>query len=112
MPLVQSTEPAVVRAAVGDLPPSRTVVDVQVVDRFVSLNLWNDHPAVSRLVESARDEAAEALGRAGYQLSSMRVKPFPDTANRNAAKESAAAAPLPTPAVYAGKPYRGVDYRA
>jgi len=89
-----------------------TVVDVQVVDRFVSLNLWNDHPAVSRLVESARDEAAEALGRAGYQLSSMRVKPFPDTANRNAAKESAAAAPLPTPAVYAGKPYRGVDYRA
>jgi len=89
-----------------------TVVDVQVVDRFVSLNLWNDHPAVSRLVESARDEAAEALRRAGYQLSSMRVKPFPDTASRNAAKESAAAAPLPTPAVYAGKPYRGVDYRA
>ncbi|REK53890.1 MAG: hypothetical protein C6W55_12830 [Thermobacillus sp.] len=89
-----------------------TVVDVQVVDRFVSLNLWNDHPAVSRLVESARDEAAEALGRAGYQLSSMRVKPFPDTASRTAAKESAASAPPPDPAVYAGKPYKGVDYRA
>jgi len=89
-----------------------TVVDVQVVDRFVSLNLWNDHPAVSRLVESSREEAAEALNRVGYQLSSMHVKPFPDTAARKAAAESAAAAPPPAPAIYAGKPYRGVDYRA
>jgi hypothetical protein len=87
-----------------------TVVDVQVADRFVSLNLWNDHPAASRLMESARDEAAEALGRVGYQLSSMRVKPFPDEASRNAGKDPAA--PPPDPAVYAGKPYKGVDYRA
>ena len=91
-----------------------TVVDVQVVDRFVSLNIWNDHPALSRLLESTRDEAAAALESAGYQLTSMRVKPFPDTEARNAAKKPAPdrSAPPPDPAVYAGKPYKGVDYRA
>jgi len=90
-----------------------TVVDVQVVDRFVSLNVWNDHPETVRLIESTRDEAVEALGRAGYQLSSMRVKPFPDTASHGAAKKEPEAPLPPTdPAIYAGKPYRGVDYRA
>jgi len=91
-----------------------TVVDVQVVDRFVSLNVWNDHPATGRLLESSRDDAAEAMGRAGYQLTSMRVKPFPDTAAREAArKKEQAAPPQPTdPAIFAGKPYKGVDYRA
>jgi hypothetical protein len=87
-----------------------TVVDVQVTDRFVSLNVWNDHPALERLIEASRGEAAEALGRVGYQLASVRVKPFPDTAARSAGEE--AAAPPPDPAVYAGKPYRGVDLRA
>lgn len=87
-----------------------TVVDVQVTDRLVSLSVWNDHPALGRLIEASRDEAAEALGRVGYQLASVRVKPFPDTAARSAGEK--AAAPPPDPAVYAGKPYRGVDLRA
>ncbi|OUM96381.1 MAG: hypothetical protein A9Z00_13235 [Thermobacillus sp. ZCTH02-B1] len=88
-----------------------TVVDVQVVDRFVSLNIWNDHPVLERLVEVARGEAAGALNRAGYQLASVRVKPFPDTAAGNAGKEAAAQAPSSDPAAYAGKPYKGVDLR-
>lgn len=93
-----------------------TLVDVQVVDRIVSLNLWNDHPSIAGLLDASRDEAAEALGRAGYQLLTMTAKPFPDTVRRRAESEAAAhqqaAPPLPDIEAYAAKPYRGVDYRA
>ena len=88
-----------------------TVVDVQVVDRFVSLNVWNDHPDLERLIEASRDEAAGALNRAGYRLTSVRVKPFPDTAARNAGRDAVSPAPPSDPAAYAGKPYKGVDLR-
>ncbi|TYP77673.1 flagellar hook-length control protein FliK [Paenibacillus methanolicus] len=87
-----------------------TIVDVQVVDKIVSLRLWNDHPAIESLLDGSRAEITEALKQAGYQLSSLRSTPMPD---RLAFSDTPpAAVPTPVQAAYASKPYKGVDYRA
>ncbi|MFC4103633.1 hypothetical protein [Paenibacillus xanthanilyticus] len=88
-----------------------TIVDVQVVDKIVSLRLWNDHPAIESLLDGSRAEITEALKQAGYQLSSLRSTPMPDRL-AFASDTSSAAAPAPVQAAYASKPYKGVDYRA
>ena len=96
-----------------------TIVDVHVVDRIVSLNLWNDHPAIGELIDHSRDEITGALASAGYQLLALKTKPFPDrelaakTAQDQAGvKPGDLPAKLPDASAYASKPYRGVDYRA
>ncbi|CAH1197871.1 hypothetical protein PAECIP111893_01031 [Paenibacillus plantiphilus] len=91
-----------------------TVVDVQIVDRIVSLNLWNDHPAIAELLESSRGEVTEALQNAGYQLLTLRSTPMPDrTADASGAVETKSSS-LQTPAAaeWSSKPYKGVDFRA
>ncbi|MHA7963012.1 DNA polymerase III subunit gamma/tau domain-containing protein [Paenibacillus sp. CAU 1782] len=95
--------------ALGD-----TLVDVQITDKIVSLNLWNDHPGISGLLESSRGEMAERMQGVGYQLLSLRSNPFP------AQNETAAAAPE-TPAnkrqappdisQFSSTRYKGVDFR-
>ncbi|MFS0727819.1 hypothetical protein [Paenibacillus sp. 1P07SE] len=93
-----------------------TLVDVQVVDKIVSLTIWNDHPAIGPLLETSRGEVAEAMGRSGYQLLTLRSTPLPTTVDREAAatRKGALAGSelLPDHAGFAGKPYRGVDLRA
>ncbi|SDW28148.1 flagellar hook-length control protein FliK [Paenibacillus sp. CF384] len=87
-----------------------TVVDVQVVDKIVSLNLWNDHPMAGSLIETSRAELSEALQRAGYQLLSLKATPMPERmAERMNASETMAAGPGSTE--WSTKPYKGVDYR-
>lgn len=88
-----------------------TIVDVQVVDKIVSLRLWNDHPAIDSLLDGSRAEITEALKQAGYQLSSLRSTPLPDRL-AFASDPPSAATPSPVQAAYASKPYKGVDYRA
>lgn len=91
-----------------------TVVDVQVVDKVVSLKLMNDRPWVAEILESARDEAAAGLRAAGFQLLSLKTVPFPVSVQADAG-ESAAAQPAGAriaAEAYAAKPYKGVDYRA
>jgi len=93
-----------------------TLVDVQVVNRIVSLHVHNDHPAVAELIEGSRDEVAAAMNKAGFQFLSLKCSPFPDL---RAAKETDAAQGRPTDGTkvdprsfYQPKTYKGVDYRA
>ncbi|WEK56211.1 MAG: hypothetical protein P0Y55_09240 [Candidatus Cohnella colombiensis] len=95
-----------------------TVVDVQVVDRIVSLKLLNDFPGMSEMIEQAREELTNGMRATGYQLLSLSVSPLPEwRTNLEVASEagSVGSTPLeklvPT-ADFATKPYKGVDFRA
>ncbi|WP_019910379.1 hypothetical protein [Paenibacillus sp. HW567] len=84
----------------------QTLVDVQVVDRIVSLKLHNDTPWVLELLEERREEIKTAVESIGYQLLSLRTEPLPEPASaaslaRNAGKL----------ADYVPDSYKGVDYR-
>ncbi|WP_080840092.1 hypothetical protein [Cohnella massiliensis] len=95
-----------------------TLVDVAVVDKVVSLRLLNDRPWVAELVETAKEEAAEGLRSAGYQLLSLKAAPFPkpiaeegepskpDVVRRDGSADKTLQEP------YASKLYKGVDFRA
>ena len=93
-----------------------TLVDVHVVDKIVSLTIWNDHPAIAPMLEASRGEVTEALGRSGYQLLTLRSTPLPDPEARETAQAKkgtlAGSEQLPGGSSFAAKPYRGVDLRA
>ncbi|AIQ59246.1 hypothetical protein [Paenibacillus borealis] len=80
----------------------QTMVDVQVVDRIVSLKLHNNEPWVLELLEGRREDIKTAVESIGYQLSSLRTEPLPEL--------SAAAAPAKQ-SDYVPDSYKGVDYR-
>lgn len=90
-----------------------TMVDVNVTDKIVSLNLWNDHPAIAALADSSRSEIADSLQQAGYQLLSLRTTPLPRAGEQGA--DSAAAATKnqqpPDLSQFSSTRYKGVDYR-
>ncbi|QMV40192.1 hypothetical protein [Cohnella cholangitidis] len=91
-----------------------TIVDVQVVDRIVSLKLLSDFPGMTALIEQAREELSSGMSKAGFQLLSLSASPLP------AWKIGSAASALPTTgadktaiaSAYSAKPYKGVDYKA
>ncbi|MGN7760414.1 hypothetical protein [Paenibacillus sp. 22594] len=85
----------------------QTLVDVQVVDRIVSLKLHNDTPWVLELLEERKDEIGVAVESIGYQLSSLRTEPLPQP---NAAS-TATAGGAGRLADYVPDSYKGVDYR-
>jgi hypothetical protein len=91
-----------------------TVVDVQVVNRIVSLKLFSDYAGMGDLVDEARGELSEGLRAAGYQLLSLSAAPMPglpEAAPRASAAADAARPDRAVGAAYAAKPYKGVDYR-
>ncbi|WP_053375702.1 hypothetical protein [Paenibacillus sp. FJAT-27812] len=90
-----------------------TMVDVNVMDKIVSLNLWNDHPAISMLAESSRNEIASSLQQAGFQLLSLRTTPLPKAGAQAAEATAAAAKSLQVPEMtaFSSNRYKGVDYR-
>ncbi|WP_028611056.1 hypothetical protein [Paenibacillus harenae] len=93
-----------------------TMVDVNVTDKIVSLNLWNDHPAIAALTESSKGEIARSLQQAGYQLLSLRTTPLPKASNQSAVLENvfAATSKAPQPpdlSQFESTRYKGVDYR-
>ncbi|SFW27597.1 hypothetical protein SAMN02799630_01524, partial [Paenibacillus sp. UNCCL117] len=94
-----------------------TMVDVQVVNRIVSLHVHNDFPHTQALLEQYRDEIGSGLASIGYQFISMKVSPYPEKVSdlgdlsntgARAAKEAAPGAAL---GAFAQKPYKGVDIR-
>jgi hypothetical protein len=90
-----------------------TVVDVQVVDRIVSVKLLNDFPGMSDLLNQAREELSSGMSAAGFQLLSLSTSPLPQWRNGSTAS-SIASATLDKAAIasdYATKPYKGVDFR-
>jgi hypothetical protein len=91
-----------------------TVVDVQVVDRIVSLKLLSDFPGMAALIENAREELAEGMSTAGFQLLSLSASPLPEWKSGSLASAQPAdhAPKTALASAYAAKPYKGVDYRA
>jgi len=55
-----------------------TMIDVQVVDRIVSLRVLNDSPFIQSLLESHREEIAAGLSNIGYQFISLKCGPYPE----------------------------------
>lgn len=90
-----------------------TMVDVNVMDKIVSLNLWNDHPAISSLAEESRNEIAASLQQAGYQLLSLRTTPLPKAGESKVEAASAAVKnqQMTDMSAFAANRYKGVDYR-
>lgn len=89
-----------------------TMVDVHVTDKIVSLNLWNDHPAIAALAESSRHEISASLQQAGYQLLSLRTTPL-QRPGEQAAEPAAGSAAQQPPELsdFASSRYKGVDFR-
>ncbi|OBR69617.1 hypothetical protein A7K91_02565 [Paenibacillus oryzae] len=91
-----------------------TLVDVQITDKIVSLNLWNDHPAISGLLETSRGEMSERLLGAGYQLLSLRSSPFPAQVEAASTMPEPAASKRQAPpdiSQFSSTRYKGVDFR-
>ncbi|WP_139998314.1 hypothetical protein [Paenibacillus paridis] len=88
-----------------------TMVDVNVMDKIVSLNLWNDHPAISMLAETSRSEITSSLEKAGYQLLSLRTTPLPKAGEQALSEAAAKSKPLPEMSAFTSNRYKGVDYR-
>jgi hypothetical protein len=89
-----------------------TVVDVQVVDRIVSLKLLNDYPGMSDLLDNAKNELSASMSDAGFQLLSLTTSPLPQWKNGATPSTSASRSDNAPMGAYAAKPYKGVDYRA
>jgi hypothetical protein len=86
----------------------QTMVDVQVVDRIVSLKLHNDNPWVLELLDGRRENIAAAVESIGYQLSGLRTEPLPELGSAGAPAAGLSPAKL---ADYVPDAYKGVDYR-
>jgi len=93
-------------ATLGD-----TLVDVNVVDKIVSLNIWNDHPAAAALIDSSRQEVAESMSNAGYQLLSLRATPLVPKEQQLGEEKAASAAAPPDLSQFSVNRYKGVDMR-
>lgn len=83
-----------------------TLIDVQVVDRIVSLSFRNDQSYAAELFEGKKEELAQAVSSIGYQLLSVKTEPLPlvvpptsDTSVQGTAAE------------YTPQTYKGVDMR-
>ncbi|AIQ13369.1 putative sodium/potassium/calcium exchanger [Paenibacillus durus] len=83
----------------------QTLVDVQVVDRIVSLKLHNNESWAQELFETSKDEIKSAIETIGYQLSSFKAEPFPAQNTEKPGKGPG------IPDDYVPDSYKGVDYR-
>ncbi|WP_166238012.1 hypothetical protein [Paenibacillus turpanensis] len=88
-----------------------TIVDVQVVDKIVSLQVHNNFPHIAPLLEQTKPEIQQALHSVGYQLLSLKAAPIPEQDAASGASGSAAGAAAAAASKYASKPYKGVDLR-
>jgi hypothetical protein len=99
--------------AIGD-----TVVDVQIMNKRVSLVILNDHPAVAAAFDMYKDELAAGLERSGYRFLSMKCQPYPmpvenasgiggDSTNEPWSDNARAG----IASLYQVKSYKGVDLR-
>jgi hypothetical protein len=92
-----------------------TLVDVQVVNKIVSLQVHNDQPMVTDLIEGSRNEIASALNKVGYQFVSLKCLPYPDftaAPNGDSSKNiTTDGNKVDLKSLYEPKPYKGVDLR-
>ncbi|TRY25449.1 hypothetical protein FOI68_11545 [Brevibacillus sp. LEMMJ03] len=81
-----------------------TMVDVAIVNRIVSVQLFNNTPWVEALAQEMKEGFARQLHEAGYQLSGLRVQGIPDS------QPQAAAAATGSRTGFLAD-YKGVDIR-
>ncbi|WP_411349712.1 hypothetical protein [Paenibacillus sp. WLX2291] len=55
----------------------QTLLDVQVVDRIVTLKVHNDQEQLAPFVEGKKQDISDAIGNLGYQLLSLQFAPLP-----------------------------------
>jgi hypothetical protein len=80
-----------------------TMVDVNIVNRIVNVQIYNDTPWVETLAQQMREGFASQLQEVGYQLSGMRVQKIPETRSGESVRPTAIS-PL-------FSSYKGVDIR-
>lgn len=86
----------------------RTIADVQVVDKIVSLKLHNDQAWLGEWVQERRPDMEQALDAIGYQLISLSTAPLPEKPDASVPIDM----PNDNPArPYTPSSYRGVDLR-
>ncbi|MDR0270102.1 hypothetical protein [Paenibacillus sp.] len=84
----------------------QTLVDVQVVDRIVSLKVHNQNDWAGGLLENYREEISEAIKSLGYQLLTLKTEPLPERTTGSTPAATGAAV-----SEYVPPRYRGVDFR-
>ncbi|MEC0271338.1 hypothetical protein P4H79_36410, partial [Paenibacillus anseongense] len=91
-----------------------TLVDVQVVNKIVSLTIHNDHPALAPMMEESKEEITSAMNKAGYQFISLKCSPYPQPAsNEDEGKvKGVTDGRADLRSLYLPKTYKGVDFRA
>lgn len=91
-----------------------TLLDVHVVNKIVSLNIHNDHPALAPLMEESKEEITAAMNKAGYQFFSLKCSPYPlpPVVENEASKQGPSDGRVDLRALYQPKAYKGVDFRA
>ncbi|GIP27401.1 hypothetical protein J23TS9_25310 [Paenibacillus sp. J23TS9] len=85
----------------------QTLVDVQVVDRIVSLKVHNDNDWAGELLVNHREEISGAMESLGYQLLTLKTEPLPEKAADSKQGPAAAASVN----VYVPQSYKGVDFK-
>lgn len=78
----------------------KTVVDMQVQNKVVTLTIFNDDSTLKPLGEVLQEKLADGLSAEGYRLSSVRFKPFKEERQKNNKSNFAT-----------DKKQQGVDYR-
>lgn len=86
-----------------------TLVDVQIVNRIVSLQIRNDFPELAALLDKDKGEIAESLNKLGYQFISLKCDPFPTITAPS--RTSSKTAIDRTTEWYENGIHKGVDYR-
>ncbi|GKU78607.1 hypothetical protein [Paenibacillus sp. L3-i20] len=90
-----------------------TLVDVNVTDKIVSLNVWNDHPAITELIEGSRADITDRLKETGYQLLSLRSTPLPTNSDDTTTTEQKVKRQVPPDlSQFSSTRYKGVDFKA
>ncbi|MET3847804.1 hypothetical protein [Paenibacillus sp. OAE614] len=89
----------------------QTLIDVQIVDRIVSLKVHNDQEWAQSLVEDRRPEIADALSSIGYQLLTLKAAPLPSPAAEQQPAGLSAAMGGHRVADFVPQSYKGVDMR-
>ncbi|BAU27581.1 hypothetical protein DFP93_102170 [Aneurinibacillus soli] len=92
-----------------------TMLDVSVVNRILSVHLYNDGEQIPEMVSALRGPLEARLAEQGYRLSSIRVSPIPDegvasTASSEPTASQGKSKPFATPPSSLAN-YKGVDFR-
>lgn len=83
-----------------------TLLDVQVLNRMVSVTVHSDFKQIDKLVDLSREELNKSLHDMGYSMLSMKVQPLPERAAADASHDLQSKSTY-----YDTKPYKGVDLR-